>query len=25
VALAKLNYDEFGDGRTNLRYGFMQV
>jgi len=25
VALAKLNYDEFGDGRTNLRYGYMQT
>jgi hypothetical protein len=24
VALAKLSYDEFGDGRTNLRYGYMQ-
>ncbi len=24
VALAKLGYDEFGDGRTNLRYGYMQ-
>ena len=25
VALAKFSYDEFGDGRTNLRYGYMQV
>jgi len=25
VALAKLSYDEFGDGRTNLRYGYMQA
>ena len=25
VALAKFNYDEFGDGRTNLRYGYMQT
>jgi len=25
VALAKLSYDEFGDGRTNLRYGYMQT
>jgi hypothetical protein len=25
VALAKMNYDQHGDGRTNLRYGYMQV
>ena len=25
VALSKLSYDKFGDGRTNLRYGYMQV
>jgi hypothetical protein len=25
VALAKLNYDDCGDGRTNLRYGYMQA
>jgi hypothetical protein len=25
VALAKSHYDEFGDGRTNLRYGYMQA
>ena len=24
VAVAKANYDKFGDGRTNLRYGYMQ-
>jgi hypothetical protein len=25
VALAKVNYDQHGDGRTNLRYGYMQA
>jgi predicted TIM-barrel fold metal-dependent hydrolase len=25
VALAKINYDQYGDGRTNLRYGYMQA
>jgi predicted TIM-barrel fold metal-dependent hydrolase len=25
VALAKMNYDQHGDGRTNLRYGYMQA
>jgi len=25
VALAKVNYDRYGDGRTNLRYGYMQA
>jgi predicted TIM-barrel fold metal-dependent hydrolase len=25
VALAKVNYDQYGDGRTNLRYGYMQA
>ena len=24
VAVAKANYDKFGEGRTNLRYGYMQ-
>lgn len=24
VAVAKANYDQYGDGRTNLRYGYMQ-
>lgn len=24
VAVAKANYDRFGEGRTNLRYGYMQ-
>ena len=24
VAVAKVNYDKYGDGRTNLRYGYMQ-
>jgi hypothetical protein len=25
VAIAKVNYDLYGDGRTNLRYGYMQA
>jgi len=25
VALAKINYEKYGDGRTNLRYGYMQA
>jgi hypothetical protein len=24
VAVAKANYEKFGEGRTNLRYGYMQ-
>ena len=24
VAVAKTNYEQFGEGRTNLRYGYMQ-
>ncbi len=24
VAVARVNYEQFGEGRTNLRYGFMQ-
>jgi hypothetical protein len=25
VSSAKAHYDQFGDGRTNLRYGYMQT
>ena len=25
ITVAKIHYDEFGDGRTNLRYGYMQA
>jgi hypothetical protein len=25
IATAKIHYDQFGDGRTNLRYGYMQA
>jgi hypothetical protein len=25
IAIAKIHYDQFGDGRTNLRYGYMQA
>jgi uncharacterized protein len=24
VAVAKANYEKYGEGRTNLRYGYMQ-